>query len=354
MKETEQRIPINEKFRTELGKILKEYRIKSQQISEYIMMNRTYVSHITLGKIKHLPSSTIDSLIRAISERAAENRPSEEPKTIRKKISFTLKEALPGSYTNLIHEIHLSKRLPFYNKEFLKWVKEELATMNYSPSEFINKVVNPKGGLEILNYRKELVFFEYNYDSDYFDNMLLEPTDKQHFQPTTYNEIFLLVYRFFELLECNSRETFEEMINDICPAFKNTDDLSNEMLLKEAAYATLFQVEYYTFDEFREKIEKDPESQQFAEGYSLMAESIPNEERTEMQIYAKIGSNLQTLSSYFMNPDFIERVYKNLEHPSPFFIYSILNLDYTKITNDDSRRGFWQDVERAYKKWADK
>lgn len=353
MKVNEQRIPLGENFGKDLGKILKDYNLTSRQISKDIGKNRTYVSHITLGKIKQLPFSVINDLIRAISERAIENLSPEEAEKTKKIVCFKIKEMLPGSLTNITYETLLFKRRPFYNKDFIVGIIQDLENINYSPTEFIVNIVNPKGSLEILGYKKKPELFEYTYNENYLTNLLLDPTE-EHYQSTNYKEMFVLVYRFFELWQSIDKESFKITITDLLPDSKFFSKLSDEMFIKEATYAMLFQVEYYTFDELLDDFNEDPKMHQLAEARSSMIEVLSAEEKKKIQVLSEIEHSLDTLASFFDNPEFINLVNNNLNHSSFHFIYEIFKKDYTKIHGRDNEFGFLKELQQIYIKWADK
>lgn len=354
-------ILINDDFRQMLKIIIKEHKIRNIDLCKAIKKDKSYLSHIFNQNINKLRSSDIDIIIQEIISKATIGMNRKESKKIGDSIRYRIEQTFPDSVSRHMWSQLFTAEHAIDDREIIEMIIDDLQEVaNYTPSQFIEEIVNVKGELQIINYDKGLKTVQHTFSKNYIENLLLDEAAEQH-EKTTYEKLFIIVYRYWELIQSLVPEEFESFITELHLkhsryfTVKTSSELSNDALLRQVTYDYLFLFEYPSLVEYINYFNSDQEYKEDVKLIQSMWSRYGNDpDFPEMTLFGSRLKNLDNFQKRKGNENFFKTINNFLDCQDYDYICAIYGKDYLKIKGPCNRDGFKEALNALFEEWSSK
>lgn len=302
-------------FRELLDYFLTKYHCSGAALCRGLKKNSSYISHIKLGKITHVKSTTIANIAKIISEVATQRDPNIHQgtveKEIREKLSFTNpKHYVVENFQNIINTSRSSDEEP----EFLAFIKEKINQLGYSSIvEFTNKIINKEETIEIIyDFKNEIKLASINYASNYFLDVL------ENRGKITYDDMYILLY-------CMLKTKIKSAMSE-----------KEKQNLQLGVLNVIHQGLFPSLVDFIHEIYAKPEILNVYISNDVLNQSLSKEEqlyRSKLDTVAyALQSTINPLGDKY--PDFVNNLCSNISASDAICLYKIFKSGIIKILSE--------------------
>lgn len=343
------------KFISLLEELTHQHKCKFKYLSKKLGMNEAYISHLLKGKITSIRPITIAKMASilsfcAVQNNSALNRKQEEA-TIYRNLISSLEIPTDHSISEDMYRYQFTDEYPFCNSNFILAMIQDIKSIGYSSSEFIQTRVNSKSVISYIDYDGANKDFILNSDNKFDINYLekLVNLDAPMLLATTFAKMSVLLYCYYELLQEKKPSEFHSKYN----AFLSPE-ITLEENLQSLTYNMLFTVEYPTRTEFNKWFDDEDDDEN---DYNIDVEALCQSmsQKTDTSPYLRINEALFDLNEYqktLGNNSFLETLEKNLCCETYDFVVGIFGNDFIKIEGACNRANFITDLKNLISKYT--